>query len=278
MLKRSYALILIGVIFILFSSCKKDEIKYFEIERNELLEEGEWIGCQDSTSGIATKKDMIGFFEHFSLNSDNIHLYTIVDSVKVLNTKKDTLKTFLKWISVVNDTVFYELIKHDSTEIKIRQMDQKIRSYKYFNDKQKEIQDSIVKNRLQFHPSFKDSICDKIREECFKHDFNQYLINNFDQSIIDKLPNETKSIIVEFVLNKDGNISAINTQECNVLIKNELNRVLKLLPEINSASYNNKTVSIKYSFIFNYSKKVTTKSGMTLFNFEHIYLESIDYY
>jgi hypothetical protein len=269
---------LISFVILLSYSCNNDKISYLEIERSEKLKNGEWLSKQDSTSGIATVKKSIGFFKHMQLTSDSIYYYKIIDSIKIVNTRKDTLNTFLKWTSPYNNKVFYyELIEYDSNYIKIKHLNKQIKTYTYLTKRVRKERDSILKNRLKNHPSFKDSICKEKQERCFSQNFHNFLNSNIDDSFLNNSTNSTENSSVEFILNKNGEIDSIKIDTKNILLKTELFRLLKSLPLLSSGTFKNSKVNIKYSFPFYYSAKENKQSNSKHYTIGPIYLEKIYY-
>jgi hypothetical protein len=257
-------------------SCVKEKESYLEVERQDKLKNGEWIGETDSITGILCKSNMIGFFKNMKINGDDIYSYTIVDSIKKENDRTEVLKTFLKWTNDYKDTVYYQLIQFDTTKFTIKNAKNKIEVFTRLTKEDWKTRKPIRKYKLTEYPSFKDSICDDDDiERCFKYDFKKYLTSVFDTSIVYQLNKSFDNITIDFILSKNGNVENIKVNTQIVELENEIIRVLKSLPPISPGTHQNKNVSIQYSIPCKYEVIKNDNYESKSFSFGFIHLEKV---
>ena len=106
--------IILLTLLLLTISCVQEKPKYFKIERDYLLKNGEWIGEQDSTNGLSIRKNMIAEFKHMTVSMESLYYYTIIDSIKQINDSEEIYKTYIRRTGAYKDTLYNELIKSDS--------------------------------------------------------------------------------------------------------------------------------------------------------------------
>ncbi|AWG24974.1 hypothetical protein FK004_06890 [Flavobacterium kingsejongi] len=111
------SLFLLFILFWVFGNfiLKGDSvIKYSKLNKQKIIQKGEWISSEDTLSGISIRGNKIAFFKNMEFTSDDIYEYLIIDSI--YKHKKDQKKVgeFLM-MKDFSDTIYYQIIrKNDS--------------------------------------------------------------------------------------------------------------------------------------------------------------------
>ncbi len=265
--------IIISTLLLLTISCIHEKPKYSKIERDYLFKNGEWIGEEDSTSGLSIKKNMIAEFNHMIVPMENVYNYTIIDSIKQINQSKEVYKSYIRRASEYKDTLYNELIKSDSIAFIIKEKGIE-KKYTLLTKEEQKIRDSIRKNRISKHATFVDSICNKEQEICFKYSVNKYLTSEFDHSIVYQVKKSFDTTI-EFTLSKTGEIKNIKTDTPSRLVNNEIIKLFNELPQITPNEYKGNKISVIYSIPLKYNRTGKENNVSQSFSIGHLYIEKV---
>ena len=108
-----------GILIILLTSCQKETTKKIEIENPIEFKSGEWVSSKDSLSGISIRKELLVFYENNKFEGDDVDNYLVVDSIKMVGTRKSKIGTYLKRINL-SDTLYSEIVKYSDSSLTLK--------------------------------------------------------------------------------------------------------------------------------------------------------------
>lgn len=113
-MKKSLVFILIVVAIVvlakLFFWNEEKVLKYSELNKEKTILAGEWYSTSDSTKGISIRENKIAFFKDFAFNSDDIHEYTVVDSIYEKGNSKNVVGEYVMMYGIDKDTIYKKVI------------------------------------------------------------------------------------------------------------------------------------------------------------------------
>lgn len=109
---------------------------------------------------------------------------------------------------------------------------------------------SWAQNSIEKLPKFENciSVPENEAESCFNTTIHDVFRSNFNK----ELTQEKTAVIALFAVDTLGNFSVLYLDAKNDEIKNETERIFKLLPKVSPATYNGKPVLAKYSLRLNF--------------------------
>lgn len=109
---------------------------------------------------------------------------------------------------------------------------------------------SWAQNSIEKLPKFENciSVPENEAESCFNATIHDIFRSNFNK----ELTQEKTAVIALFAVDTLGNFSVLYLDAKNDEIKNETERIFKLLPKVSPATYNGKPVLAKYSLRLNF--------------------------
>jgi protein TonB len=159
----------------------------------------------------------------------------------------------LERIEIIADDIDVEETVIESTETEVTDA-VVIQKIDYSEIEEEEIVEEIVED-VPFFVIEKVPIfpgCTGNKEQlriCMQDKIQQHVAKNFDVSLAQDLglsPGK-KRIFVMFVIDKDGNISAVQSRAPHKRLQKEAERVIKLLPKMKPGEQRGRSVGVKYS-------------------------------
>lgn len=110
--------------------------------------------------------------------------------------------------------------------------------------------DEISITEIDKAPTFPG--CESGDKDCFSKKFQMHFAKNFNSSIPKNLGLEPgkKRVLIDFKIDKNGNVKDINTTAPHIKIEEEVIRVINTLPKVIPGEQEGKTVAVKYSVPF----------------------------
>jgi hypothetical protein len=103
---------------ILLNSCIQ-EVKFSKLNKEQLLQPGEWFDVKDSLSGISIREDKMAFIKTMKFSSDDICHYSIIDSVKKAGQNETIIGEYLI-LKGYTDTIQYEITKREDSVLSLK--------------------------------------------------------------------------------------------------------------------------------------------------------------
>lgn len=108
-----------------------------------------------------------------------------------------------------------------------------------------------IVEKVPIYPGCENLSKDESRS-CFSKNIQNLVVDNFNFSLPNELglPKGKNRSIITFTINKSGGIENINVTANHPRIKDEMERIMYLLPKIKPGSQRGKPVSVRYGFPF----------------------------
>lgn len=164
--------------------------------------------------------------------------------LKMMKRKKSNSLKQLKYLSLVPMCLMMLFYVSCSTEKK----NDKKQSTVEKNEVKKELQkEEVYFSNVDKVPTFPG--CDSADKDCFNKEIQKHFVKHFDAELPkrEKLSPGKKRIVMMFTIDKSGEISDVVTKAPDVELKDEAERVIKLLPQMTPGEQDGKTVAVKYT-------------------------------
>ena len=112
------------------SFLKEDEtiIKYSKLNKQKIIQKGEWISSEDTLSGISIRGNKIAFFKNMEFTSDDIYEYLILDSIYKHNSHEKKVGEFLM-MKDFSDTIYYQIISKNDNKLILKMNENKTETF-----------------------------------------------------------------------------------------------------------------------------------------------------
>lgn len=193
---------------------------------------------------------------------NQFHKHSLLKKRIIMMTKEKSKQIrqakYLLLIPVLVSMVFYtscSLSKNDEVLEPVNQLLNKKSNTKVSRTPEEITEESIPFAIIEKIPTFPD--CEENDRKCFSKSIQKHFAENFNVDLPNQLGLESgkKRLIVQFKVDKEGNIVGIFTRAPHKKIEEEAVRVISMLPKMNPGEQDGKRTSVKYTLPIRFDVK-----------------------
>lgn len=245
------------ILFIGFSLCAQDklpkdeqlllekyirEISHLADKRDNSIHKDFAINLDKDAEGILTKDSFYKFKAY------TMYMANKVSNIGGKKADKDALKDYDEETEELINTSYSEYIDRIKNPVTNAFVEQTELALNLDDDMERDAVPYSIVHKSPVFRGHKKSLPDEDQRKCMTEKMNSYIAKNFDLKLIKELQiNQSQSIYVRFKVNVNGDVKDVEARSLYLVLNQEGERVVNLLPKMLPARAGGKPVNPLYT-------------------------------